>query len=208
MSDETELDVEELRSELDQIKDAMGIHQRYEGATSQWLLFGVLVPVAAGLSQYVLLAQLPLYYHSLIWAGVLGGGAAVGTRLFVEYETRSTGDNKPTLFVQFGAVFGSFYLLLAIMNAYTPELGYTARTASGLAMSLVLLGVAYIVMGNSLRAYYIRKRDRYALYVGGLLMAALGVAIPFSPTLEIWGYAVFGGTYFGYAMTTYAVLTR
>jgi len=77
MPDDSEIDVEELGRELDQIKDAMGLTERYDGASTQWLLFGLLVPVAAGLSQYVHLETLPAYYHSIIWFGILGGGWAL-----------------------------------------------------------------------------------------------------------------------------------
>ena len=152
---EGEIDVDELRTELDQIKAAMGIDERYEGATTLWLLFGLAVPVAAALSQYVVLERLPQWYHTLIWLGVLGGGA---------------------------------------------------ESALVLSIIVVMIGAAYGVLGASLRAYFVRRRDRRVFYVGTLWMVALGVAIPRHATLETWEFAAFGASYFVYAMAAYLVL--
>lgn len=78
MSTNQEIDVDQLRAELDQIKDAMGIRERSPGAIRIWLVFGVLVPVAAGLSQVVYSQRLSQSYHGLIWLGLLGlGGFAI-----------------------------------------------------------------------------------------------------------------------------------
>jgi peptidoglycan/LPS O-acetylase OafA/YrhL len=206
MSDQ-DIDADELRTELDQIKDAMGIRERYDGATSVWLLFGLAVPVAAALSQYVHLEELPQLYHTGIWFAVLGGGAAL---YFAVVEDGPRPDwsapGKPNLVVQFAVVYLAAVPLQAIVFAYTDDVGYAAESTLVLAVIVVMLGVAYGVFGASLRAFYVRRRDRWVFYVGTLWMVALGVAIPYTPFLETWAYAVYGGSYFVYAMAAYLVL--
>ena len=208
MSDQ-EMDVDALRTELDQIKDAMGIQERYAGATTVWLLFGVLVPVAAGVSQYVHLEQLPPWLHWVSWLGVIGGGYVLWWTVSNDAgDLAVTAAGKPNVLLQFGLVYLAAVPIQVIVGAYTPDLGYYAESALVLSVIVVLLGVAYGVLGSSLAAYYIRRRDRLAFYVGTAWMVALGVAIPQSVTLEKWAYAVFGAAYFLYAFGTYLWLSR
>ena len=176
MTESQEMDVEALRTELDQIKDAMGIRERSPGAIRVWLVFGALVPVAAAISQYVFLERLSQFYHGVVWVGILGVGGYFGARRVFDGGDGWNAAGKPNLFVQFGAVYAAVF------------------------------GVAYVVMGSSLRAYYIQRRDRLPFYVGGAWMVALGVAIPYSDFLMEWAYAVFGGLYLLYALGTYVVL--
>jgi len=209
MSDGQEMDVEALRSELDQIKDAMGIRERYEGATQIWLLFGVLVAVAAGISQYIVLDGLAGWLHWVNWAGVLGGGFTVW---FLVTDTASemsfSGEGKPHLGFQFMVVFLAVYPVSAVAEAYVPALSETAESAMMVSLILVMLGVAYAVMGASLRAYYVRRVDRYTFYVGTVLMVGLGTLVPHVEVLQTWAYAAFGGAYFVYAVAAWAFLSR
>lgn len=208
MTGDSDVDVDELRAELDQIKAAMGLQERYSGATSIWLLFGLAVPVAAGLSQYVLLERLPSWYHSVIWLAVLGG-AVLAYALASDQSFRPSGstEGKPRLWVQFLVVYLASLPLQYIAKAYTTDLGYVADSALSLSIILVVLGVAYGIFGSTLRAYYVRRRDRYVFYVGSVWMLGLAVAIPGSATLEEWAFAVFGGLYLVYALGAYFLLT-
>lgn len=204
MTDDRELDVEELRAELDQIKDAMGIQERYSGATEQWLLFGFAVPVAAAISQYVHLERLPAWYHTVTWAVVIAG--AFGLYFALNDRDASLNwstEGKPNLLVQFGIVYLASIPLQSIAGAYVGDLGYVEESALALAIIVVMIGVAYGVFGSSLRAHYVRRRDRWVFYVGTVWMVGLGVLIPEFPFLEEWAFAVFGGVYFAYAMLAY-----
>lgn len=204
-----ELDVDELRTELNQIKDAMGIQDRYESATSMWLLFGIAVPLAAALSQYVFTARLPGWLHALVWGGVLGGGYVVWCLLADEVdEMEVSPEGKPNLFVQFGVVYFTVLPLQAVVAAFVPELGYVEEALLVQSLIVVLIGLAYAIFGSSLAAYYVRFRDRAVFYAGGVWMVALGTAIPHVAFLRSWSHATFGGIYFVYAMTAYVVLTR
>jgi hypothetical protein len=203
-----EIDVDALRTELDQIKDAMGIQERYESATSVWLLFGIAVPLAAACSQYVHLQELPQWYHSIIWLVVLGGGYGLFLAFADEGQrwTRSTFEGKPNLWLQFGIVYLAAIPLQTIVVEYTGEMAYAAESSMALSIIVVMLGVAYGVFGSSLRAFYVRERDRWVFYAGAIWMVALGVAIPQSTALETWGYAVYGGCYLVYAIAAYFVI--
>ncbi|MFB6087270.1 MAG: hypothetical protein ABEJ85_02020 [Haloarculaceae archaeon] len=207
MTDDQEIDVDALRSELDHIKDAMGIRERSPGAIRVWLVFGALVPVAAACSQYVFLERLPQFYHGVVWIGLLGLGGYLTSRIVFTASSEWSSEGKPNLVVQFGAVYAAAFALQVLLDPFVRPLTYREESMYVLGMILVLLGVAYVVMGSSLRAFYIRRRDRIPFYVGGLWMAGLGMAVPYSETLMRWGYAVFGGAYFVYALGTYAVLS-
>jgi hypothetical protein len=208
MTESQEMDVDALRTELDQIKDAMGIRERSPGAIKVWLVFGALVPVAAAISQYVFLERLPQSYHGVVWVGILGVGGYLGARQVFEGDDGGEWNaaGKPNLFAQFGVIYAAAILLQLAIDPFLRSLTYAEGSMYVLGMILVLLGVAYVVLGSSLRAYYIRRRDRLPFYVGGLWMAALGVAIPYSEFLMEWAYAVFGGLYLVYAVGTYVVL--
>jgi hypothetical protein len=209
MTEDTEIDVDQLRTELDQIKDAMGIQERYSGATSMWLLFGIAVPVASALSQYVFTNGLAPWLHALVWAGVLGGGYAIWWVVSEEsaaLEVRT--DGKPNLFVQFGLVYVAVIPIQLAVAPFLPELGYVEEALFVQSLIVILIGLAYGIFGSSLAAYYVRRRDRAVFYVGTLWMFALGVAIPQVDLLRAWPHAAFGGLYFVYAMAAYAVLTR
>jgi hypothetical protein len=210
MSDEADVDPAELEAQLDHIKEAMGLRERYEGITAQWLLFGVLVAVAAGVSQVVYLRELPGYYHGVVWIGLLFGGGLVGFRVLFDAEDGPafSSEGKPNLWLLFGASYAAIFPIQIIVANYLPDLDYQAETLFTLSLILVLIGLAYVLMGNALRAYYIRARDRYAFYVGGVLLAGLGTAMPYVELLREWGYAVFGAVYLAYAVVTYVVLTR
>lgn len=202
------VDVEELRGDLEQIKEAMGIRERYSGATSLWVLFGLAVPVASALSQYVLLERLPQWYFSVIWIGVL----SVGLGLYALFEGGDHRSNwrvsqgKPNIPLQFGIVYLSAILVQEIAFEYAGELGYVAESGMAFSLILLMLGVGYGVIGSSMRAYHVRRRDRAVFYAGSVWMGALAVAIPQSSFLETWAYAVFGGAYFVYAAVAYLAM--
>ncbi len=202
-------DVEALRSDLEQIKEAMGIQERYSGATSLWLLLGVVVAAAAAMSQYVHLERLPAAYHWPIWMGVLGAGFGLWVLVSDDPEEMSwsTAD-KPNLFLQFGLVYAASIPTQSVARVYTGELGYEADSVLALSIILVFLAVAYGVLGSSLRAYRILFRDRAVFYVGTVWMLGLALAMPVVDVLETWPYAVFGGVYLVYALGAWVFLTQ
>jgi len=201
------VDPAELREDIETIKDAMGLEERYEGAAVLWLVFGGLVAVAAGLSQYVFLAELSGWYHAAIWIGLLGGGGAVANRVVGEAGDGWRRDDAPNPYLQIAVLYVVAFPIIAIQRSVA-DLPRDAASATTLATIVVLIGAAYLVVGNTLKAYRIRARDRYAFYGGGALMVGLGTLIPFVEALLTWHYAAFGLVYLAYALASYAVLAR
>jgi hypothetical protein len=202
-----ELDVEALRTELDQIKDAMGIRERSEHALEFWLYVAALVVVAATISQYVHLQRLPGWFHTVVWGGIFGGFFAVLTWGPFDRTPRFRGDeSKPSLFVLFLTVWLAAIPIQVVFGNSNVYQGYVTTSARILGLALILLGVGYVVAGNVLKAYYIRRRDRLAFYLGGFWMVVLGAAMPHVDLFRSWGYAVFGGVYAVYAVAVYLLL--
>lgn len=202
-----EIDVDTLRTELDQIKDAMGIRERNEEVLEFWLYFGVLTALAAALSQYVHLQRLPAWYHTVIWGGIIGGFFVVlSLGVLDEQPTYFGGEGKPDLSVLFVGVWLASIPIQVVFGDSNVYDGYVTASTRVLGLAIVLIGLAYFLSGNVLKAYYIRRRDRVPFYVGGLWMAVLGTAIPHVDVLRTWGYAVFGGCYLVYAVAVYVFL--
>ncbi len=204
-TDDPEIDVERLRTELDHIKDAMGIQQRYPGRFRLWLVYGILVAVAATGSQLVSLFELPSWGHWVSW-GVTMGAGGIYQGATGEQPSEGSGEGKPDIWLQYAAAFVYALVAIAIVSPILPD---TANAASGsyvFAIVVGAVGLAYIVVGNSLKSYYIRKRDRYAFYVGGVWMFALAALIPYVELLQTWGYAAFGIVFGLHAVGSYLAL--
>jgi hypothetical protein len=206
-TDDPNVDPTDLQRDLDRIKEAMGIAERYESATEQWLLFGVYVAVGAALSQYVVLNRLAGWWFAVIWLG-LGGVIYLASRFRYGRSGYGPGRNEPNIGFQIVAVYLGVLPIQVVVWAFLPDLGYLAQNALSLGIILILLGLAYFVAGETLKAYRIRARDRRAFHAGGLGMVVLGTAIPLVEVLHTWGYTAFGVGYLGYALLTYGVLTR
>jgi len=201
---ESEIDIDAVQEEVSQIKDAMGLEDRYPSQFYLWLVYGALVGLASGASQFIVLNELPGFYHPIAWFGVIGTAGVVQWLRGGEGDEQPAGV-KPNIPLQFGAVF-AYYLVIIAATGVLPSAGYLVESAVIFGMTVGLVGVGYIVVGSSLTAYYIRKRDRYAFYAGGLWMFGLAVAIPVVPFLRTWGYAVFGGLYVVHSVTAYLLL--
>lgn len=208
MTDASEVDPDELRADLDQIKGALGLQERRPGMTSDWLVFGVFVALAGFASQGIELQGLPGYYHPIVWFGAMGA-AAVLSRAVIARDAEEAPVDRPLPSVGFvyGAQFAAWIALQVL-------LGPTIDAAEGPAasyvfgLSVILVGAAYLLVGQTLKAYHIRRRDRTAFYVGGAWMLALGAAVPHVSVLEQYVYGIYGGLYLAYALATYGVLTR
>lgn len=201
-------DAETLRADLQDIKNAMGIAERYDGSPTLWLWYGALTAAAAVLSQAIHTARVSPWLHFIVWIGLLGIlGPFVYPHVFADHrELWPADEHVPNLSLQFFAVYLAFVPLLVLLAPSLETGGYVEQASLGLGMILVLTGAAYVVWGASLRAYRIRLRDRVPFFVGGVWIAGLGTAIPYVGLLQEWGFAAFGGAYMIYALVTYAVL--
>lgn len=206
MTGESEIDVAALRSELDQIKDAMGIDERYPSQFRLWPVWGVLVLAASLASQYVALAALPGVLHAVVWFSFMGLGGVAQWRL-VDPDPAGDTATKPDLWVQVGAVFSVYVVYVTTLGPALSGLDGQQAGAVLFGLIVALVGAAYVVAGNALKAYYIRRRDRWAFYVGGLWMLGLAVSIPNVPVLTRWGYAAYGVLFGVHSVVSYAVLS-
>lgn len=205
MSEDTEIDPELLREEVAQIKDAMGLQERYPGQFQLWLVFGVAVLLASIASQLIALRELSGSLHAVAWWVPLGGAWLYQWWKTGDVEATNP-DAKPRIGVLWLSVFALYVVFLFTLDPALDTL--SAEAAQILLFSLIvgLIGVAYLVVGEALRAYYIRRRDRWAFYVGGTWMLALAAVMPNVDALETWGYATFGVIYAVHAGVSYLVL--
>lgn len=203
----TEIDQEALAQELDQIKETLGIQDRYPGGVQTWLVFGVLVGLASLLSQVVYLDRLPGYWYGVIWIGLMSLGIAVQVRMNRSQGEWSTADTPSWLLV-FGAMLVTALALLVIFSPVLATMSYAeANLYMGLVFLTLIGGTSYLLMGNILKAYYIRRIDRYAFYIGGGWILLLGMLTPYTPFLRTWFYGVYGAVYIVYTLGVYLILS-
>lgn len=201
-----DVDPEQLRAQLSRIQEAMGLVERYRSAVEQWLVFGVLVAVASVASQYLYTNELSWTWYWVVWIGGLGGGSALYGRLRGGSVSWGDGEGRPDVNAIIAGVYFAFLPILWIVYQFVPDLSYAENSLLSLSVISVLLGVAYLVVGNVLKAYYIRATDRYAFYVGGVVLIALGPLLPGFEVGRTYPYLVFGGVYLVYSVATYLYL--
>jgi hypothetical protein len=207
MSEETEIDAEALRSEVEQIKGAMGLEERYPSQFQLWLVFGLAVVIASAGSQMIALRDLTPFLHAVAWwVPLTAAGLYQGWRTSKTGQGVGTTETKPRLTVLWLSLFGLYFAFFVILVPVTADL--ESNTVEILLFSLIigLIGVGYLVVGETLRAYYIRRRDRVAFYLGGVWMLVLAVLMPNVGLLQTWGYMTFGLLYGLHALASYLVL--
>jgi hypothetical protein len=207
MSDSTGVDPERLRSELDDIKEAMGLRERYPSQFQYWPVFGLLVVLASAGSQVIVLRELQPYLHSVVWFTLLGAAGFYQWWSSDGESNNSTGGMpKPRIGVLWLAVFGLYVVFVFALEPALDEL--TRPTSETLLFSPIvgLTGGAYLVVGEALRAYRVRRRDRLAFYIGGVWMLVLAVLLVQVEFLHTWGYAAFGIVYGVHAAASYLAL--
>lgn len=207
MSDE--IDKEALREEVDHIKEAMGIQERYPSQAKSWILWGSLFAAACFLSQIVAIKQWPGYLYAVIWWILMGAvGGPLQAKISKEHEGEivETG-TKPSFWVSIVAVLAAAFVIVISTSPFIGDLGYYETTAYIGTTILALVGVYYVILGNQLKAYYIRKSDRYALYIAGAWLLALSAVIPHFQILTNWMYAIYGATFAAYSLGAYRILS-
>lgn len=204
MTESQEIDKTALREEIENIKDAMGINERYASQFHIWLVYAVLVGVASMGSQAVVSLNLPWWGHWVSWGLFMGiGGVYQG---FVTDDTgEGTAEAKPSIGLLYAAVFGYVLVVVAAVSAF---LDGPSSVVSSTVFAVFVggVGTAYLLIGNVLKAYYIRRRDRWAFYVGGSWMLVLAALLPQIELLREWGYAVFGFVFGIHAVGSYLYL--
>lgn len=183
-------DAAEMRADLDRIKTAMELHDRYPFWSRWWLIEGVGVGLLFPLIQLFSRGNI-----SLVWLVLLGGGVFVAhqlalRRIIGRYDQPASG--VPSwMNWQYIAVAGVLTLVVGLRPvgddiSASGELSFAA-IAGG-----TMVGVAYLFMGQLLESYRIRKADRYAFYASGVWMLLLAAVLPNVPSLQGWVFTALG----------------
>ncbi|WP_255192939.1 hypothetical protein [Natronobeatus ordinarius] len=208
MTDDGEVDVDALRADLEGIKDAMGLHERYPSQFQLWLVYAPLTMLAAFGSQAVVTYELPGWGHAAAWGGFMGAGALYAWYVGDEYDEPERGPPKPGTRVQLLAIVGYLLAVLFVVSPFLEDATALVESATIFALVVGAVGASYVVTGATLAAYYVRDRDRYAFYIGGAWILVFAVAMVRIPFLQEWGYAVFGVCYAVYGVLAYLSLAR
>jgi hypothetical protein len=205
MSNE-DIDKESLQAEIGQIKEAMGIHERYPYMTKIWLVEGVIVGIIAIGMQFAFRDMIPIYWLVILILGMVGI-EQVTFRWIIRNSEQSPTGSKPSMNVLVVAmVLGMF----ALVTGLDPLIDNSAvdETVMSAVLITALSGILYLTVGNMLVAYSIKKTDRYAIYIGGLWLFVLAGAMTHVPFLQYWAYAAFGVSVIVHGIGSYIVLSR
>lgn len=203
---DTEFDRESLQQELDTIKEAMRIHDRYPTFALKFLLVGVFV------GGFVLTFDLD---HRGVFGEWLGlgiqaawvFGAIAAYHLFVPTDVKEAPDTGlpwthylVTLLVGMAALVAAFYPTFESAGVPTYTFLYVFLG--------VVAGVGYVNAGVSLRGGTIRTADRYSVVAGGLVLLLVTAATQWIPSLSEWGLTVIGAAFVVHGIASYLLLTR
>lgn len=204
MSDE--IDTKQLKKEVSQIKSAMGISdERFRYNPRFWLYWGMLIGLASLLSQIAVIYRVPEYL-SIIWFTLFFGGTfASGYILRSEDSERSSmiQENKPKMWIVFFSVAVGGMVVLQNMFSHLNDMGYYYNISIIASTIWGLIGIAYLLTGNTLKAYYIRAKDRYTFYIGGILIILMSMLTPNVEFLQKWTYSIFGVFFIAFSVTSY-----
>ena len=202
----SDIEREELREELETIKGAMGLQERYGSELRLWLVYAVLVGLASLGSQAVVTLELPPWGHWLSWGVFIGAGVLYQNVALGDDYGGGDSETRPGLGLQYGAVLAYALVVLAVVAPLLSGVEGALASSIVFAVAVGAVGTAYLLAGNALKAYRIRRRDRLAFYAGGAWMLALAVLLPRVPFLQRWGYAVFGLAFAVHAVGSYLAL--
>ncbi|MFC3956765.1 hypothetical protein [Halovivax cerinus] len=198
-------DPEALRSELGQIKRAVGLHESAPYWWRWWLVEGLGVALLFPLLNVG-------FVYGFSWPILVGLVAVFGGHQYVLYRIQRAYDEPATGVPDWGTWHVGVYAGLgAWIVAYWP----VSESVAGLSATPliwvgagIVMGVAFVYMGQLLGAYGIRSADRNAFYVGGVWLLAVSAALPWLPTIEEWAFATLGLAYGLYCVLAYIALAR
>jgi hypothetical protein len=201
-----DVDVESVDRDVDAIKEAMGIEDRYPGQARMWLVYGVVIGVAAiGTNvAFGLGAPEPTYFGlwSLMTVSIFGA----------QYFLVSGASESAPPRINWRYLFGSLAIgYLALFNSVGDLVASNTEGAlRGIhffSHLIVFLGLTLLITGVALGAERIRMRDRIPFYVGGMWVLVFAAFLPYIPGLRLWGLSVFGALFVTHSIGAY-VLTH
>lgn len=205
-SENTEIGPEELRRDIDAIKDAMGLEERYPGQARMWLVYGAAIGLTA------VLTNVSFYFPLPNGGYVAGWFAMVGVVVLAQWRLVSRTSGPATPGVDWRQLFGAMVLALLALWTSIGDLiaSQTAGALRGMhyfSHVVLVLGLAFLVVGVVLGAERIELRDRLPFYAGGVWMLALAAFLPHVRFLQQTGWGVFGVLFAVHSLAAY-LLTR
>ncbi|WP_226012593.1 hypothetical protein [Halomicrobium salinisoli] len=207
-TDAADVDPEHLERQLGDIKEAMGLAERYPGRPRLWLVAGVLIGVAALLTQaaYFYYETLSGTAYAAIWFGFLA--VAVGATWYTARGLPTA--EPPTNVPSWRAVFGSLLVFLLALSSLggraTDGLAGLERATFFFGALIAAVGLGLLLTGAVLAAYRVRRRDRLPFYAGGCWVLAYAFVLPHVQWLRWIGVGLFGVLFVAYAVATWIYL--
>lgn len=201
--DGAEVDRDQLQQQLTQIKGAMGLDDRYPGQRKMWLVYGVVIGVAAIVTNLLFAANLSNTAYIVLWFAMAGVIVLAQWQLVSRTATEPTrsGPDWRVLFLAGAAGLAALWSSLGeLIQANTAG---ALRGAHYFSHLVLFLGVGLLVAGAVLKAQRIRRRDRMPFYVGGGWMLALAALLPHIPVLTRFGYMIFGTLFMLHSLGAY-----
>ncbi|MGQ3411427.1 hypothetical protein ACT4ML_04080 [Natrinema sp. LN54] len=200
-----DVDADALRTDLEEIKGAMGLASEHPYWWRFWIVEGICTGIVFAVVQFWLREGFRPWI-AVAFAGVIGCCELAKRRFKSSYEPPTTG--LPSQQHWFLAVLAGLGVLIVGLRPVFDALDATNAVRLALVSAGAVVGVGYVLMGQLLAAYDIRAVDRYAFIGGGAWIMALSAAIPYVPHLEGWEYAALGAGIALHHIGTYAVLSR
>lgn len=207
VSETTDVDPDELRGELEQIKGALGLYDRRRDWVTGWLVFGLAVGLAGAVSQAIELRGLSSWLHPVTWFGLIGLAWAASYWLAPDGTFEQGEPGTPSVGFVYVAVIAAGVALSVLLGPVL-ETAEVAEQAVVFGLIVILVGTAYLLVGQLLRAHFIRRRDRLAFYVGGAWMLPFGAAVTHVELLATYAYGLYGALFLVHALASYWLLTR
>jgi hypothetical protein len=216
--DDPTVDPDQLQRQLTEIKGAIGLEDRYPGKRRLWLVYGALVGGACLTMQAVFsVPDVPGWTITATWASFVVIAGVVQWRLAAGTPNESVraAPGWPALLGTLALAFVSLASLAGpLLGTAGRSLGYGtveySRLGGSFAFGLVVVfvGLGLLFAGNALRAYRIRRRDRWVFYGAGVWMLVYAGAMTHVVLLRTLGYGLFGLLFALYAVGAYLFLGR
>jgi hypothetical protein len=97
-------------------------------------------------------------------------------------------------------------LLMAASESLSQSAFAPLNGAWAYSLVISVAGIGFLFAGNTLRAYRVRRKDRWVFYGAGVWMLVYAVAFTNVVSLRRIGYGLFGVLFALYAVVAYLVL--
>lgn len=208
MSEGSDVDPAELQAQLDQIKTAMAIDERYPGQRRMWLVYGITIGLAAIATNASFIIGLPDPAYVVLWFSMAALLVGAQWQLVSRSGSRRVSGGVNWRVIGVGFVAAILALWSTVGELISQHTVGALRGAHFFSHVILFMGLGFLVAGAALRAERVRRRDRLPFYVGGAWMLVLGSIFPYVDPLQYWGYAAFGVAFLIHAVGTFLLTSE